>query len=64
MRLITHNMLKCNVRGVIEGYPLIIEPETIQIDEASEDTFDKDKLRIILKKVNWTAFKASVASLR
>ena len=33
MRLITHNMLKCNIRGVIEGYPLIIEHETIQIDE-------------------------------
>jgi hypothetical protein len=25
MRVITHNMLKCNVRGVENGYPLIIE---------------------------------------
>jgi multifunctional methyltransferase subunit TRM112 len=31
MRIITHNMLKCNVRGVESGYPLIIEPEKVEI---------------------------------
>jgi hypothetical protein len=25
MRLITHNMLKCNIKSVNNGYPLVIE---------------------------------------
>ena len=33
MRLITHNMLKCNVRGVEDGYPLRVEPEKIDVIE-------------------------------
>ena len=41
MRLITHNMLKCNIRGVTEGYPLILEADNIQIDESNEEEFDK-----------------------
>jgi multifunctional methyltransferase subunit TRM112 len=31
MRLITHNMLKCNIRGIENGYPLIIESEKNEI---------------------------------
>lgn len=30
MRLVTHNMLKSNVRGVSGGYPLVIEAEHIE----------------------------------
>lgn len=30
MRLITHNMLKCNVAGVENGYPLIIESNVVE----------------------------------
>ena len=30
MRLITHNMLKSNVKGVSRGFPLLIEPEQIE----------------------------------
>lgn len=30
MRLITHNMLKCSVRGVEKGYPLKITAETVE----------------------------------
>jgi hypothetical protein len=30
MRLITHNMLKCNIKGVESGYPLQIEVENIE----------------------------------
>lgn len=33
MRIITHNMLKCNVRGVENGYPLIIEAEKTEVVE-------------------------------
>jgi hypothetical protein len=31
MRLITHNMLKCNKKDVEQGYPLRIESEKIEI---------------------------------
>jgi Fe-S-cluster-containing hydrogenase component 2 len=31
MRIITHNMLKCNVRGVENGYPLIIEATKTEV---------------------------------
>lgn len=31
MRIITHNMLKCNIRGIINGYPLLIEASDIEI---------------------------------
>ena len=31
MRLVTHNMLKCNVKGVENGYPLRIEVEKTEI---------------------------------
>jgi len=30
MRLITHNMLKCNIRGITNGYPLRIIPEKVE----------------------------------
>ena len=33
MRLITHNMLKCNIRGVENGYPLKIEAEEVEVIE-------------------------------
>lgn len=30
MRLVTHNMLRCNVKGVESGYPLRIEAVDVQ----------------------------------
>src|SRR6056297_983930 len=33
MRLITHNMLKSNVKGVINGFPLRIEAEKVEVKE-------------------------------
>ena len=31
MRLVTHNMLKCNIKGVENGYPLTILVEKMEI---------------------------------
>jgi multifunctional methyltransferase subunit TRM112 len=44
MRLITHNLLKCNIKGVENGYPLIIEAEKIETQESEFDAgmYDKD----------------------
>ena len=33
MRLIAHNMLKCNIRGIENGYPLKIEHEKVEVVE-------------------------------
>lgn len=45
MRIITHNMLKCNVRGVENGYPLIIEAETTEVVECE---FNKGSFQLTL----------------
>lgn len=37
MRLITHNLLKCNVKGVEHGYPLQIVPEKVEVVESDFD---------------------------
>lgn len=37
MKLITHNMLKCNIKSVENGYPLKIEPTTTVIIETNFD---------------------------
>ena len=42
MRLITHNLLKCNVKGIENGYPLIIEAGSIEV---AESEFDAGKTR-------------------
>ena len=31
MRLVTHNLLKCNIKGVENGYPLTIVVEKMEI---------------------------------
>lgn len=34
MRLITHNMLKSNVKGVVSGFPLKIEADKVDVRES------------------------------
>ena len=34
MRLITHNMLQCNIKGVKNGFPLGIEAGEVRDEEA------------------------------
>lgn len=38
MRLLTHNMLKCNIRGVENGYPLQIEVISSEVVECPFDS--------------------------
>jgi len=33
MRLITHNMLKSNIKGVVNGFPLRIEADKVEVKE-------------------------------
>ena len=49
MRLITHNMLKCNIKGVNNGYPLRIEAEKI---EEIESEYNVELVKSMVQKVN------------
>eukprot|EP00611_Tribonema_gayanum_P018382 TRINITY_DN31477_c0_g1_i1.p1 TRINITY_DN31477_c0_g1~~TRINITY_DN31477_c0_g1_i1.p1 ORF type:complete len:123 (-),score=21.95 TRINITY_DN31477_c0_g1_i1:24-392(-) len=59
MRLITHNLLKSNVRGV-EGYPLIIEAETVREQESE---FSADFIHNMLGKLEWGVLRDAAATL-
>lgn len=60
MRLITHNMLRCNVKGVENGYPLLIEADKVDIITSD---FDADTVVAVLKKIDFSALKSAATSL-
>nr|XP_043633992.1 multifunctional methyltransferase subunit TRM112 homolog A-like [Erigeron canadensis] len=52
MRLLTHNMLASNIKGVTNGFPLRIEAEKVvekQVD------FNPDFLKNMFSKIDWKA---------
>ena len=52
MRLLTHNMLSSNIKGVTNGFPLRIEAEKMvekQVD------FNADFLKNMFSKIEWNA---------
>jgi multifunctional methyltransferase subunit TRM112 len=61
MRLITHNLLMCNKKGVENGYPLIIEAE--EVDVVACD-FQAAFVRKMLTKLDWSAFLAGAKTLK
>ena len=52
MRLITHNMLKCNVKGVTNGFPLKIEVEKSEVQETD---FNAHFVKNFIPKLEWGA---------
>ena len=60
MRLITHNMLKCNIRGVENGYPLRIEASSV---EEIPSEFDPDMARAMAGKINFRALISAATDL-
>ncbi|GBG29818.1 Multifunctional methyltransferase subunit TRM112-like protein [Hondaea fermentalgiana] len=60
MKLLTHNMLKCNVKGVNNGYPLKIEVTTKEIRETE---MNPAFLQGIVEKLEWPVFRAAAAQL-
>ncbi len=60
MRLITHNMLKCNIRGVEDGYPLKIEASNTEVIEAD---FDAGMITNLLGKIDWKALQQAALDL-
>jgi multifunctional methyltransferase subunit TRM112 len=60
MRLITHNMLSCNIKGVTNGYPLGIEASRL---ETKESELNPEFLRKIFPKLEWKALRDAAHSL-
>ncbi|XP_050223067.1 multifunctional methyltransferase subunit TRM112 homolog A-like [Mercurialis annua] len=52
MRLLTHNMLSSNIKGVANGFPLRIEAETVIKKEVD---FNPDFLKNMFAKIEWKA---------
>ena len=53
MRLLTHNLLQCNKKGVSRGYPLGLTTTTVEVRETE---FNGEFLVHMLTKLNWPAF--------
>lgn len=60
MKLLTHNMLQCHIKGVQNGYPFKIEAEKI---EEHDMEYDPDFLRHIFPRIQWSAFREGAAAL-
>ena len=61
MRLISHNMLKCNVKSCTENnYPLKINYEKTKIVDTE---FNKEFLENLITKLNWEGLAITVRSL-
>lgn len=57
MKLITHNFLACNIRGVKNGYPLEIEATNVEIRDTD---FDPDFIRKIMGRVDYDVLRKAV----
>ncbi|KAJ0241512.1 Multifunctional methyltransferase subunit TRM112 A [Hirschfeldia incana] len=60
MRLIVHNMLTCNVKGVVNKFPLKIVAEKVVKKEVD---FNLDFLWHMLAKIEWKALVDGARSL-
>jgi multifunctional methyltransferase subunit TRM112 len=60
MRLLTHNYLQSNVKGTTKGYPLIIEPEEVVIEESP---VDKELLVKMLPKLDYPSLLGAAQQL-
>ncbi|GJN10977.1 hypothetical protein PR202_ga29130 [Eleusine coracana subsp. coracana] len=60
MRLLTHNMLASNVRGVTSGYPLKLEATNWCTKDVD---LNADFIRGLLPKIDWRALVAATRAL-
>ena len=60
MRLLTHNMLSSNIKGVTNGFPLLIQVEKVverQVD------LNPDFLKSMFSKIDWKALVEASRSI-
>ncbi|THU53127.1 hypothetical protein C4D60_Mb10t11140 [Musa balbisiana] len=60
MRLLTHNMLSCNIKGVANGFPLRLEAEKWVEKEVE---LNADFLRHIFPKIEWKALAGAARAV-
>ena len=60
MKLLTHNMLQCHIKGVQNGFPLKIEAEKV---ETREMDYEPDFLRNIFPRIQWAALREGAAAM-
>ena len=62
MRLITHNLLRCNIKSVgDDGYPLKIEAEKVEVVPSGD--YSAAMMASVLKKIDVGALKSAAANL-
>mmetsp|Transcript_17275 Transcript_17275/g.53546 ORF Transcript_17275/g.53546 Transcript_17275/m.53546 type:complete len:131 (+) Transcript_17275:177-569(+) len=65
MKLLTHNMLQCHVKGVRNGFPLAIaasDAGALEV-EVREADLDADFLRHIVPRLDWGALVTAAGQL-
>ncbi len=60
MKLLTHNMLECRIKGIENRYPFRIDASKV---ETVEQDFDPDFLRHMYPRLEWPALKQAADSL-
>lgn len=60
MKLMTHNMLKCNIKGVKNGFPFKIEASEVLVKEAD---YNPDFIKRMIEKLEWKALVETAQSL-
>lgn len=60
MKLLTHNMLSCHIKGVTNGYPFKIEAEKVEIREVD---YDPDFLRHIFPRIEWNVLREAAETM-
>ena len=60
MKLLTHNLLTCNIKGVKNGFPLIIDAAEVVVKEAD---FNPDFIARMLYKLEWKALISAAQNL-
>lgn len=60
MKLLTHNLLRSNVKGVKKGFPLKIEAKTV---ETKEVEFNPTFIKRMLDRLDWNALRIASQEL-
>jgi len=61
MKLFTHNILKCNKKGVKEGFPLQIEASKVEVQKTD---YNEDFVKGIFRRVHWGALREAAHTLK
>eukprot|EP00252_Welwitschia_mirabilis_P013257 TRINITY_DN29218_c0_g1_i1.p1 TRINITY_DN29218_c0_g1~~TRINITY_DN29218_c0_g1_i1.p1 ORF type:complete len:125 (+),score=30.46 TRINITY_DN29218_c0_g1_i1:266-640(+) len=60
MKLLTHNMLSSNIKGVTKGFPLELEVQKFVIHEIQ---FNREFLKNIFPKIEWKALRDAASKM-